>query len=137
MMFNAEFESGMPKCWNLLKMMKYENCRKIKKFEFFVNRSLWSPGLIFTNPRAPGGARTLGAPWGVKISPGNPGDHVKISNFQKKIIRIILTRFQHFWMPDSNSALKICQGYGFKPRLGYFYIYFGFLSPLGPCDYEF
>ena len=34
MIFNAEHESGIQKCWNLVKMMEYENFQKIKFFKF-------------------------------------------------------------------------------------------------------
>ena len=40
-------------------------------------------------------------------------------------------------MANSNSALKISQGYGFKPGFGHFSIKSKFLGPQGPCDYEF
>ena len=41
------------------------------------------------------------------------------------------------WMANSNSALKISQGYGFKPGFGHFSIKSGSLGPRGPCDHEF
>lgn len=67
---------------------------------------------------------TPGAPGGEKITPGDPRDHFrifcKISVFLKLSYFIILTRFRHFWMPDSNSALKVSQDDGFKPGFGHF-----------------
>ena len=40
-------------------------------------------------------------------------------------------------MRDSNSALKVIQGYGFKPAFGHFSINSSSLGPWGPCDHEF
>mgnify|MGYP005649314029 FL=1 len=90
------------------------------------------------------------APGGVENGPGDPGDRFKITFenfkififlkiyiFQNLIYFIIWARFRHIWTPDSNSALKIIRGYGFKPGFGRFSINFSFLGPRGPCDYEF
>ena len=70
-------------------------------------REINTPNGLKIGPRAP---RDPGGPGGRKNHPQGPlGSFKKIKFYQKKSYFIILTRFWHFWMPDSNSALKIIQ----------------------------
>ena len=70
-----------------------------------------------------------------------PSPNDEIYQFLKKnqnlIYFIVLDRFRYIWTLDSNLALKITRGYGFKPGFGRFSMNFGFWGPQGPCDYEF